>query len=56
MAFENKERTKDNWDKNVKLMIGLMAIWFLVLSQIRGTISALLNFIVAFAVSRYGKW
>ncbi|BCL68274.1 putative solute:sodium symporter, small subunit [Vibrio nigripulchritudo MADA3029] len=30
MAFENKERAKAYWDKNVKLMITLMAIWFVV--------------------------
>jgi putative solute:sodium symporter small subunit len=30
MAFENKERAKAYWDKNVRLMISLMAIWFVV--------------------------
>ncbi|MGY0617484.1 DUF4212 domain-containing protein [Vibrio sp. FJH11] len=30
MAFENEERAKAYWDKNVKLMISLMIIWFLV--------------------------
>ncbi|MBD1557430.1 DUF4212 domain-containing protein [Vibrio sp. S9_S30] len=30
MAFENEERAKAYWDKNVKLMISLMVIWFVV--------------------------
>lgn len=30
MAFESEERAKAYWDKNVKLMIGLMVIWFVV--------------------------
>ncbi|MBE4223017.1 DUF4212 domain-containing protein [Vibrio parahaemolyticus] len=30
MAFESEERAKAYWDKNVKLMIGLMIIWFVV--------------------------
>ncbi len=30
MAFENEERAKAYWDKNVKLMITLMVIWFVV--------------------------
>ena len=28
MAFESEERAKAYWDKNVKLMITLMVIWF----------------------------
>ena len=30
MAFESQERAKAYWDKNVKLMITLMVIWFVV--------------------------
>lgn len=30
MAFESQERAKAYWDKNVKLMISLMVIWFVV--------------------------
>ena len=30
MAFESEERAKAYWDKNVKLMITLMVIWFVV--------------------------
>ncbi len=30
MAFEDKERAQAYWDKNVKLMVKLMVIWFLV--------------------------
>ncbi|CAM4286957.1 DUF4212 domain-containing protein [Vibrio astriarenae] len=30
MAFESQERAKAYWDKNVKLMISLMVVWFVV--------------------------
>ncbi|WP_087026811.1 DUF4212 domain-containing protein [Thaumasiovibrio subtropicus] len=30
MAFENEERAQAYWDKNVKLMVTLMVIWFVV--------------------------
>ncbi|MGL6261261.1 DUF4212 domain-containing protein [Vibrio sp. WXL103] len=30
MAFETQERAKAYWDKNVKLMISLMVVWFVV--------------------------
>ncbi|GLT20109.1 hypothetical protein GCM10007938_38920 [Vibrio zhanjiangensis] len=30
MAFESQERAKAYWNKNVKLMISLMIIWFFV--------------------------
>ncbi|MEH0667334.1 DUF4212 domain-containing protein [Vibrio scophthalmi] len=30
MAFESQEKAKAYWDKNVKLMITLMVIWFVV--------------------------
>ncbi|EDP57144.1 hypothetical protein AND4_04051 [Vibrio sp. AND4] len=30
MAFENQARAKAYWDKNVKLMITLMVVWFMV--------------------------
>ncbi|MCW8333931.1 DUF4212 domain-containing protein [Vibrio sp. SCSIO 43135] len=30
MAFDSQERAKAYWDKNVKLMISLMVIWFVV--------------------------
>ncbi|MDC5822083.1 DUF4212 domain-containing protein [Vibrio europaeus] len=30
MAFENQDKAKAYWDKNVKLMISLMVIWFVV--------------------------
>ncbi|EGU30039.1 hypothetical protein VII00023_15678 [Vibrio ichthyoenteri ATCC 700023] len=30
MAFESQERAKAYWQKNVRLMIGLMVIWFVV--------------------------
>ncbi len=30
MAFESQEKAKAYWDKNVKLMINLMIIWFVV--------------------------
>ena len=30
MAFESQERAKAYWKKNVKLMMGLMVIWFAV--------------------------
>ncbi|CAM4047698.1 MULTISPECIES: DUF4212 domain-containing protein [Vibrio] len=30
MAFENEERAKAYWSKNVRLMISLMVIWFVV--------------------------
>lgn len=30
MAFEDKKKAKAYWDKNVKLMITLMTIWFVV--------------------------
>ncbi|WP_428773262.1 DUF4212 domain-containing protein [Vibrio sp.] len=30
MAFESQERAKAYWDKNVKLMISLLVIWFFV--------------------------
>ena len=30
MAFKSEERAKAYWDKNVKLMITLMVIWFVV--------------------------
>ncbi|MDN3608829.1 DUF4212 domain-containing protein [Vibrio ostreicida] len=30
MAFENQERAKAYWNKNVKLMISLLAVWFFV--------------------------
>ncbi|EEX95011.1 DUF4212 domain-containing protein [Vibrio aquaticus] len=30
MAFESQDKAKAYWDKNVKLMITLMVIWFVV--------------------------
>ncbi|KOO01979.1 DUF4212 domain-containing protein [Vibrio nereis] len=30
MAFESQEKAKAYWDKNVKLMINLMIVWFVV--------------------------
>ncbi|MCJ2378096.1 DUF4212 domain-containing protein [Vibrio sp. ZSDZ34] len=30
MAFESEDRAKAYWDKNVKLMLSLLAVWFLV--------------------------
>ncbi len=30
MAFESQERAKAYWDRNVKLMVTLMVIWFVV--------------------------
>ncbi|GEA52056.1 hypothetical protein VIN01S_28600 [Vibrio inusitatus NBRC 102082] len=30
MAFENEERAKAYWSKNVRLMISLLIIWFVV--------------------------
>jgi putative solute:sodium symporter small subunit len=30
MAFKNEEKAKAYWDRNVKLMISLMVIWFVV--------------------------
>ncbi|GAD90107.1 MULTISPECIES: DUF4212 domain-containing protein [Vibrio] len=30
MAFENEERAKAYWSKNVRLMVSLMVIWFVV--------------------------
>ncbi|RSD30987.1 DUF4212 domain-containing protein [Vibrio pectenicida] len=30
MAFESQERAKAYWNKNVKLMVSLMVIWFFV--------------------------
>ncbi|KOO16127.1 RNA polymerase subunit sigma-32 [Vibrio xuii] len=30
MAFESQDKAKAYWDKNVKLMISLMIIWFVV--------------------------
>ncbi|SDH32879.1 putative solute:sodium symporter small subunit [Vibrio xiamenensis] len=30
MAFESQEKAKAYWDKNVKLMVTLMVIWFVV--------------------------
>ncbi|AIW12802.1 DUF4212 domain-containing protein [Vibrio europaeus] len=30
MAFESQDKAKAYWDKNVKLMISLMVIWFVV--------------------------
>ncbi|KOO06720.1 DUF4212 domain-containing protein [Vibrio hepatarius] len=30
MAFESQDKAKAYWDKNVKLMINLMIIWFVV--------------------------
>ncbi|MDR9826417.1 DUF4212 domain-containing protein [Vibrio sp. FNV 38] len=30
MAFESQERAKAYWDKNVRLMISLMVVWFVV--------------------------
>nr|WP_086938089.1 DUF4212 domain-containing protein [Thaumasiovibrio occultus] len=30
MSFENQERAQEYWSKNVKLLINLMVIWFVV--------------------------
>lgn len=30
MAFDSQDKAKAYWDKNVKLMISLMVIWFVV--------------------------
>ena len=30
MAFESQQRANAYWDKNVKLMISLMVVWFVV--------------------------
>ncbi|GAB7218701.1 DUF4212 domain-containing protein [Vibrio comitans] len=30
MAFENEERAKAYWSKNVRLMISLLIVWFVV--------------------------
>ena len=30
MAFESQDKAKAYWDKNVKLMINLMVVWFVV--------------------------
>ncbi|OOF20994.1 hypothetical protein BZJ19_14205 [Salinivibrio proteolyticus] len=30
MAFQSKEHAKAYWDRNVKLMISLMVVWFIV--------------------------
>jgi putative solute:sodium symporter small subunit len=30
MAFESQDKAKAYWDKNVKLMIQLMVVWFVV--------------------------
>ncbi|WP_261816177.1 DUF4212 domain-containing protein [Vibrio gallicus] len=30
MAFENEERAKAYWSKNVRLMLSLLVIWFVV--------------------------
>ncbi|WCP67327.1 DUF4212 domain-containing protein [Vibrio tubiashii] len=30
MAFESQDKAKAYWDKNVKLMVSLMVIWFVV--------------------------
>lgn len=30
MAFENEERAKAYWSKNVRLMVSLLVVWFVV--------------------------